>query len=104
MEIEVGLVAGRRRRGTPSTGQSPVRNGVGKIEGMAWGASKEMKMMMSKAAQVIEECAPEQMPEDSRRRLDACLVWFARWAQRVMPNAVWQQAMQQAMKTLTLGY
>jgi nucleoid DNA-binding protein len=46
---------------------------------------------IGEAAQVIEECAPEEMPEDSRRRLDACLVWFARWTQRVMPNAIWQQ-------------
>jgi nucleoid DNA-binding protein len=55
---------------------------------------------LSEAAQVIEECAPSEMPEDPRRHLDACLEWFARWTQRVMPNAIWQQAMQQAMKTL----
>jgi nucleoid DNA-binding protein len=52
---------------------------------------------LSEAAQVIEECAPADMPEDS---WDACLEWFARWTQRVMPNAVWQAAMQEAMKTL----
>jgi len=52
---------------------------------------------LSEADQVIEECTPADMPEDS---WDACLEWFARWTQRVMPNAVWQEAMQQAMKTL----
>jgi nucleoid DNA-binding protein len=55
---------------------------------------------LSEAAQVIEECTPKEMPDDPWERLDACLEWFARWTQRVMPNAVWQQAMQEAMKTL----
>jgi nucleoid DNA-binding protein len=52
---------------------------------------------LSEADQVIEECTPTDIPEDS---WDACLEWFARWTQRVMPNAVWQEAMQQAMRTL----
>jgi hypothetical protein len=52
---------------------------------------------LSEADQVIEECRPADMPEDS---WDACLEWFARWTQRVMPNPLWQEAMQQAMKTL----
>jgi nucleoid DNA-binding protein len=52
---------------------------------------------LSEAAQVIEEYTPADMPEDSWA---ACLEWFTRWTQRVMPNAVWQEAMQQAMKTL----
>ncbi|MGB8845603.1 MAG: hypothetical protein WCC73_07965, partial [Terracidiphilus sp.] len=55
---------------------------------------------LSEAAQVIAECAPREMPEDPRRRLDACLEWFAPWTQRVMPNAVWQEAMKEAKKTL----
>jgi hypothetical protein len=55
---------------------------------------------LSEAALVIEECAPKEMPEDPRRSLNACLEWFARWTQLVMPNAIWQQAMQQAMTTL----
>jgi hypothetical protein len=52
---------------------------------------------LSEAAHVIEECTPADMPEDS---WDACLEWFARWTQRVMPNAVWQEAMQQAQQTV----
>lgn len=49
---------------------------------------------------VIEECAPARMPKDPRQYLDACIAWFARWTQRVMPNAIWQEAMQEAMKIL----
>ena len=60
----------------------------------------EERRPLSEAAQVVKECAPEQMPEDPRHRFDACLKWFARWTQLVMPNAVWQEAMQQAIKTL----
>lgn len=52
---------------------------------------------LSEADQVIEECTPADMPEDS---WDAYLEWFARWTQLVMPNGVWQEAMQQAMKIL----
>jgi nucleoid DNA-binding protein len=52
---------------------------------------------LNEADQVIEECRPAEIPEDS---WDAYLGWFARWTQRIMPNAVWQEAMQQAMKTL----
>jgi nucleoid DNA-binding protein len=55
---------------------------------------------LSEAAQVIEECAPEEMPEEPWEHLYACLDWFARWTQRVIPKAVWKQAMKQAMKTL----
>jgi nucleoid DNA-binding protein len=54
---------------------------------------------LSEAAQVIEECAPQQMPEDSWDHLYACLEWFARWSRRVIPKEVWQQAMEQARKT-----
>ena len=49
---------------------------------------------------VIEECAPEEMPEDPREHLNACIAWFARWSQRVILKTVFQQAMQQAKKTL----
>jgi nucleoid DNA-binding protein len=49
---------------------------------------------------VIHECAPAKMPDDPREHLIACIAWFARWNQRVIPKAVSQQAMQQAMKTL----
>jgi hypothetical protein len=52
----------------------------------------------AKPDQVIEEYAPARMPKDPRKNLDACIRWFALWTQRVMPNALWQQAMQQAMK------
>ena len=55
---------------------------------------------LSEAARVIEECAPEEMPEDPWDHLYACLEWFARWTQRVIPKAVWQEAMQEAKKTL----
>jgi hypothetical protein len=40
------------------------------------------------------------MPDDPWDHPYACLEWFARWTQRVMPNAVWQQAMLQAKKSL----
>jgi nucleoid DNA-binding protein len=60
----------------------------------------DQRRPLSEAAQVIEECAPREMPKDPRRRLNACLEWFARWTQRVMPNAIWQQAMQEAKNTL----
>jgi len=40
---------------------------------------------LHEAAQVIEESAPEEMPEDSWDHLYACLEWFARWSQRVIP-------------------
>jgi DNA-binding MarR family transcriptional regulator len=49
---------------------------------------------------VIEECAPPMMPEDPQEHLTACIAWFARWGQRVIPKTVWQQAMQEAKKTL----
>ncbi len=55
---------------------------------------------LDEAAQVIEECKPQQMPEDPWEHLYACLEWFARWTQRVIPNAVWKQAMQEVKKTL----
>jgi nucleoid DNA-binding protein len=55
---------------------------------------------LSEGAQVIAECAPTKMPEVSGYLLYPCLEWFARWTQRVMPNAVWQQAMLQAKKSL----
>ncbi len=55
---------------------------------------------LDEAAQAIEECKPPQMPEDSWEHLTVCLEWFARWTQRVLPKAVWKQAMQQAKKTL----
>jgi len=58
---------------------------------------------LSEAAQVIAEWAPKEMPADSWDHLYACLEWFARWSQRVIPGAVWQEAMQQAMKTLLPG-
>ena len=38
--------------------------------------------------------------EDPWEHLYAYLEWFARWTQRVMPNAVWKEAMQQSKKTL----
>jgi nucleoid DNA-binding protein len=52
---------------------------------------------LSEADQVIEECRPADMPQDS---WGAYLEWFARWTQRVMPNALWQEAMQEAVKIL----
>lgn len=52
---------------------------------------------LSEADQVIEECRPADMPEDS---WEAHLEWFARWTQRVIPIAIYPEAMQQAMKTL----
>lgn len=55
---------------------------------------------LDQAAQVIEECAPEKMPDDPWDHLYASLEWFARWTQRVIPPAVWQQAMNEAKKTL----
>jgi len=55
---------------------------------------------LNEAARVIEECAPKKMPEDSWDHLYACLEWFALWSQRVIPKAVWQQALQQAKKTV----
>jgi hypothetical protein len=55
---------------------------------------------LDEAAQVIEECKPPQMPEDPWQHPYACLEWFARWTQRVIPNAVWQEALQHAKKTL----
>jgi hypothetical protein len=55
---------------------------------------------LNEAAQVIKECGPKEMPEEPWDHLYACLEWFVRWTQRVMPNALWQQAMQQGMKTL----
>jgi hypothetical protein len=55
---------------------------------------------LSEADQVIEEYAPARIPKDPRKNLEACLRWFARWTQRVMTNPLWQDAMQQAMKTL----
>jgi nucleoid DNA-binding protein len=55
---------------------------------------------LDEAAQVIEKCAPEEMPDDSWEHLYACLEWFARWTQRVIPKAVWKEAMEQAKKIL----
>jgi nucleoid DNA-binding protein len=55
---------------------------------------------LDEAAQVIEECKPPQMPEDPWEHLYACLEWFARWTQRVIPKVVWKEAMQQAKQTL----
>jgi nucleoid DNA-binding protein len=49
---------------------------------------------------VIHECAPAKMPEDPGEHLNACIAWFARWNQRVIPKAVSQQAMEQAKKAL----
>ena len=58
---------------------------------------------LDEAAQVIKECAPEKMPEEPWDHLYASLEWFARWTQRVIPPAVWQQAMKEAKKTLLPG-
>jgi nucleoid DNA-binding protein len=55
---------------------------------------------LDEAAQVIAECAPEKMPEEPWDHLYASLEWFARWTQRVIPKAVWQQAFKEAKKTL----
>ncbi len=55
---------------------------------------------LDEAAQVIEECKPQQMPEEPWDHLYASLKWVARWTQRVIPAAVWQQAMKEAKKTL----
>jgi nucleoid DNA-binding protein len=55
---------------------------------------------LNEAAQVIEECKPKVMPEDSWDHLYACFEWFAYWSQRVIPKAVWQEALQHAKKTL----
>jgi hypothetical protein len=40
------------------------------------------------------------MPKDPWEHLYACLEWFARWTQRVIPPAVWQQAFKEAKKAL----
>ena len=61
--------------------------------------SQELRPL-DEAAQVIEESAPVEIPEDPWEHLYAYLEWFARWTQRVMPNAVWKEAMQQSKKTL----
>jgi nucleoid DNA-binding protein len=58
---------------------------------------------LDEAGQVIKECAPKEMPEDPWEHPYACLEWFARWTQRVIPNAVWQQAMKEAKRTLLPG-
>lgn len=55
---------------------------------------------LDEADDVIEECAPARMPKDPRKHLEVCLKWFARWTQRVMPNALWQEAMQAAKEIL----
>jgi nucleoid DNA-binding protein len=55
---------------------------------------------LDEAAQVIKECKPPQMPDDPWDHPYACLEWFARWTQRVIPPAVWQQAVKEAKKTL----
>jgi nucleoid DNA-binding protein len=55
---------------------------------------------LDEAAHVIKECKPPQMPDDPWDHPYACLEWFARWTQRVIPPAVWQEAMKEAKKTL----
>jgi hypothetical protein len=45
----------------------------------------------SAGAAVIDECAPQKMPDNLQEYLTAVIAWFARWNQRVIPNAVWQQ-------------
>jgi hypothetical protein len=55
---------------------------------------------LDEARQVIEECKTPQMPDDSWDHLYACIEWFARWSQRVIPIAVYSDAMKQAKKTL----
>jgi nucleoid DNA-binding protein len=52
---------------------------------------------------VIEECAPPMMPEDPQEHLNACIAWFARWSQRIIPKTVWQEAMKQSKQTLVPG-
>jgi nucleoid DNA-binding protein len=52
---------------------------------------------------VIEECAPQVMPNNPQGHLTANIAWFARWSQRVIPMTVFQQAMQEAKKTLVPG-
>jgi hypothetical protein len=49
---------------------------------------------------IIEECKPQEMPEEPFEHLYACIAWFARWTQRAIPKAVWKQAVEQAKKTL----
>jgi nucleoid DNA-binding protein len=51
-------------------------------------------------AAVIDECAPKVMPENPRDHLKVCLEWFVYWSRRVIPIAVYPEAMQQAKKTL----
>jgi hypothetical protein len=63
-------------------------------------ARAAINVVFDSIKEVIEECAYRKMPEDSRRQFDACLEWFARWTQRVIPKAVYSEAMQQAKKTL----
>jgi nucleoid DNA-binding protein len=58
---------------------------------------------LSEAAQVIAECRPQPMPEKPWDHLYACIAWFARWTQRVMPLEVCLEAMRQAKKTLMPG-
>ena len=55
---------------------------------------------LDQAAQVIAECKPEVLPDDHREHASICLPWFARWTQRVIPKAAWQEALEAAQKTL----
>jgi hypothetical protein len=58
---------------------------------------------LDEARQVIEECKPPQMPDDPWDHPYACLEWFARWTQLVIPPAIWQQALKEAKKILLPG-
>lgn len=55
---------------------------------------------LDEAARVIHECAPKEMPEDDWEHLYACIGWFARWSQRVIPTATYPEAMLEARKIL----
>jgi hypothetical protein len=87
---------------TTGTSSSPeIHNGpsIPAIFVLARPQSHELRPL-DEAGQVIKECAPQEMPEEPWEHLYACLEWFARWTQRLIPHAVWQEAMQQAKKTL----
>lgn len=51
-------------------------------------------------AAFIDECAPKEIPEDPWNHLKVCLEWFIYWSRRVIPVAVYPEAMLQAKKTL----